>query len=159
MTTIFRTATKQAMKEIIEERSEAGRFGLLVTEEGLEAITDRLVDLFEMTLTLRQQTRHFFEPPAPTPEPAPRAKSSNLQKGRTTPTLSQNQRPPQDSDRQRASFPKTRNAAEVYTVHRQEDKFGSALANPSLPTHIDLKLPRRRVEMSDEERAASRNRR
>lgn len=50
---IFRTATKQALREIIEEQGTVGRFGVVLAEDKLELTTDRIVDLFEMTLNLR----------------------------------------------------------------------------------------------------------
>jgi hypothetical protein len=60
MTQIFRTATSQAIQEIIQENCVAGRFGLLLNEDGLEKISHRIVDLFELTLKLRSKTQEIF---------------------------------------------------------------------------------------------------
>ena len=58
---VFRIATKQAIKEIIEAPSEKLQYGLILTDENLEDITDRVVDLFEMTLNLRSRTQELFK--------------------------------------------------------------------------------------------------
>lgn len=58
---VFRIATKQAIKEIIESPSEKLQYGLILTDENLEDITDRVVDLFEMTLNLRSRTQELFK--------------------------------------------------------------------------------------------------
>ena len=50
---IFRTATGQAIRDIIADHSQENRFGRTLTEDDLDAICERVVDLFEMTLNLR----------------------------------------------------------------------------------------------------------
>ena len=66
--TIFRQATKQAVREIIETQGVASKFGTLLGEESLEQITDRVVDLFEMTLALRARVdQGTKEPTGPVP--------------------------------------------------------------------------------------------
>jgi len=52
---IFRTATGQAIREIISDHSQENRFGRSLTETDIDAICERVVDLFEMTLNLRAQ--------------------------------------------------------------------------------------------------------
>lgn len=50
---IFRTATGQAIRDIIADHSQENRFGRTLTEDDLDSICERVVDLFEMTLNLR----------------------------------------------------------------------------------------------------------
>lgn len=52
---VFRTATGQAVRDIISEHATTHRFGLSLTDADLDAICERVVDLFEMTLNLRAQ--------------------------------------------------------------------------------------------------------
>lgn len=54
---VFRIATKQAITEIIQDNAQSGKFGLLLTEDGLDAATTQLVDLFEMAINLRARTQ------------------------------------------------------------------------------------------------------
>ncbi len=61
MTSVFRMATTQAVKDILEEHGSSGRFGLIVTPDGMETIANKLVDLFEMTLELRAKTSNRLE--------------------------------------------------------------------------------------------------
>ena len=119
---IFRTATKQAIREIIEENGFNGRFGHILSNNNIETVTDKVVDLFEMTLTLRSHTSAMFgggnatqEPPPPstrrTPEPTP------------------------------VGFPKTRNAAEIY-----DSSMGTPrnIAPEALPANAETSLQLRR---------------
>jgi hypothetical protein len=57
---VFRIATGQAIREIIEEHGSLGRFGLILTPENIDDIADRIVDLFEMTIELRTKTQQMF---------------------------------------------------------------------------------------------------
>lgn len=127
MASVFRIATMQAIKEIVEECSVAGRFGLIVTEENLEDISNKVVDLFEMTLELRAKTQDMFGQMSSQKE-APQKRSR---------------------EEQGAPFPKTRNAAEVYS-------YGERNSSPSydapIVPHLDAKLPRKRFELSLEEK-------
>ncbi|MEY4066611.1 MAG: hypothetical protein RIR26_2819, partial [Pseudomonadota bacterium] len=52
---IFRTATGQAIRDIIVDHSQENRFGRSLTEQDIDSICERVVDLFETTLNLRAQ--------------------------------------------------------------------------------------------------------
>jgi hypothetical protein len=41
MTSVFRIATEQAIREIVEENSVSGRFGLIITEENITEISKK----------------------------------------------------------------------------------------------------------------------
>ena len=70
---IFRTALLQAIEDILKDNGSVGRFGLVLTDEEVNAVSERVADLFEMTLDLRTRTSaamaaHFAEEePAPKP--------------------------------------------------------------------------------------------
>jgi hypothetical protein len=57
---IFRTATGQAIKEIIAEKGAVGNFGINLTHDSLDEACNSIVDLFEMALELRGHTRSIF---------------------------------------------------------------------------------------------------
>ena len=125
MTSVFRIATEQAIKEIIEENAECGRFGHMITEESMRDISIKIVDLFEMTLELRSKTREMFTP------------SPQRQEGGR---VFQEESP---------SFPKTKRASEIYTF---QDKKTQSSSDTQLMPHLDVKLPRKRFEMTLEEK-------
>jgi hypothetical protein len=124
MSRIFRIATEQAIREMIEEEGESGRFGLLLTDENVGAIATKVVDLFEMTLELRSKTSEIFSPQA-----SAKNKEAEFQE-------------PQ-------AFPRTKSGAEVYFAGEQKKNNRGEL--PMAP-HMDFKLPRKRFEMSLEEK-------
>ncbi len=124
MASVFRIATEQAIKEIIESNSQTGRFGWMVTEENMEEISKRVVDLFEMTLELRAKTQDIF----------------GAALSQTTTQTAKNEAP----------FPKTRSASEIYSYG--EGSSSNAAPQSSLTPNMDLKLPRKRYEMSLNER-------
>lgn len=130
MATVFRIATEQAIKEIVEENSVSGRFGLIVTEENVAEISKRVVDLFEMTLELRSKTQDIFGQAVSSAKQEPSTKHS------------------QQSE-ERVSFPKTRNAAEIYAP--QENKRNTHHL-PELTPNLSAKLPRKRFELTLEEK-------
>lgn len=124
MATVFRIATEQAIKEIVEENSVSGRFGLIVTEENILEISKKVVDLFEMTLELRSKTQDIF--------------------GQT------NKEPAKENKQEeKAPFPKSRNASEIYF---QENKKNQSVLDAPLIPNLDVKLPRKRFELSLEEK-------
>ena len=133
MSQIFRMATCQAIREIIEESAVEGRFGLILTEDGLEKISNRVVDLFEMTLELRAKTQLMFSGMN-----APQETSSPKQK---TKNGFQNE--------EKAPFPKTKNAAEIFDFGQRNR---SELDSIPMPPSHDVKLPRTRFGLSIEEK-------
>lgn len=149
---IFRIATKQAIREIISENASQNRFGFTVTDDNLELITERVVDLFEMTLNLRSRLS-TATPASPAPEKreTPAAQPSRWQRASEeassrTPTMSPRGTPPQE----KVGFPKTRNAAEIYegTLNVKKDPASETQLAPQ----YDLKLPRKRTALSAEEK-------
>lgn len=133
MSQIFRIATCQAIREIIEESAVEGRFGLILTEDGIDKISHRVVDLFEMTLELRAKTQEMFS-----------GIGSNQQTSnpkRVTKNNSQNE--------ERIPFPKTKNAAEIYDFGQRNRSEMDSI--PIAPIH-DVKLPRTRFGLSLEEK-------
>jgi hypothetical protein len=78
---VYRAATREAIKEIIVEESQAGRFGLLLSDESLESATDRICDFMETTLKLRSGVRERME------RAMTEAEAANTPLPSTTPTL------------------------------------------------------------------------
>ena len=133
MSQIFRIATCQAIREIIEESAVEGRFGLILTDDGIDKISHRVVDLFEMTLELRAKTQELFSGLGSAQQ------SANPKKA--TKNNSQNE--------ERAPFPKTKNAAEIYDFGQRNRSELESM--PIAPIH-DVKLPRTRFGLSLEEK-------
>ena len=127
MSTVFRIATEQAIREIVEEHSTGGRFGLIVTEENMVEISKKVVDLFEMTLELRSKTQSIFGLGA-----------------------SSAQSFAEKEEEERAPFPKSRNASEIYAF--EERSKSQNATEVSLMPNLDVKLPRKRFELSLEEK-------
>ncbi|RDB36400.1 hypothetical protein [Spirobacillus cienkowskii] len=133
MSQIFRIATCQAIREIIEESALEGRFGLILTNDGVEKIANRVVDLFEMTLELRAKTHEMFAGKMP---------SQDNQQNRKT-------RSPFFHSDEQSPFPRSKNAAEIYDFgSKKTDNLDSI---PLAPNQ-DVKLPRKRFGLSLEER-------
>ncbi|APJ03607.1 hypothetical protein [Silvanigrella aquatica] len=134
MSQIFRIATSQAIREIIEESAVEGRFGLILTDDGIEKIAQRVVDLFEMTLELRAKTQAMFagmnNSQAATPAKQTASKNNFL-------------------NEEKAPFPKTKNAAEIYDFGQ---KKRNDLDSLPMPLVHDVKLPRTRFGLSLEEK-------
>jgi hypothetical protein len=141
---IFRNATKEAIRELITECGEQGRFGLLLADDDLEMATEKIVDLFETTLSLRQRVReradlaalaeaqHATEQPARTGKHDWSGRESNFLSG--TP-----------------SFPRTRSASEIYEGPRVPKANNGIAEMPNAP-EFNLKLPRKRVPLTDVEK-------
>lgn len=133
MSQIFRIATCQAIREIIEESAVEGRFGLILTEDGVEKISQRVVDLFEMTLELRAKTQEIF---------------LGINSGTKSPP-SKTPRNENKKEEERRPFPKTKNAAEVFDFGNR--KTSDLESIPIAPAH-NVKLPRTRFNLSLEEK-------
>ncbi len=133
MSQIFRIATCQAIREIIEDSAIEGRFGLILADDGIDKISNRIVDLFEMTLELRAKTQEMFS-------------GISLQKQAANPKMGAKNKM---QNEERAPFPKTKNAAEIYDFgQRNRNEIDSM---PVAPIH-DVKLPRTRFGLSLEEK-------
>lgn len=78
---VYRAATREAIKDIIVEESQSGRFGLLLSDESLDSATDRICDFMETTLKLRSGVRERME------RAMTEAESANTPAPSTTPTL------------------------------------------------------------------------
>lgn len=135
---IFRQATMQAIKEIVEENAVSGRFGLILTEEGMEEISKRVVDLFEMTLELRAKTSEIFA--GGLQQSSPQQQNSQPKNARKTNRLQFGEESP---------FPKSKNASEIYD-YQQPPK--NILQESSLTPQMDFRLPRKRYELTLEEK-------
>jgi len=139
---VFRTATGQAIRDIITDHSQENRFGRTLTDADLDAICERVVDLFEMTLKLRAQLGGGHSMAAGEP-----AQSSG--------TRAQN--PPRAVrwDEERTNLPSTRAASEIYDfAPLEKNNRADALAQvaPQKEADISFKLPRKRISVSGEER-------
>jgi hypothetical protein len=136
---IFRTATGQAIREIIIDHSQENRFGRSLTEQDLDSICERVVDLFETTLNLRAQlsANGFEATPAPSRQPS-------SQTGRPTPW-----------EDKPVSAPSTRAAADLYDFRGDaEQKRGERPAglSPARANEVTLALPRKRISVTAEEK-------
>jgi hypothetical protein len=131
---IFRTATREAVMEIISESAQPGRFGLLLSPEMLHEAADKVVDLIETSLKLRANVQDRLE------------RASMIQQRSETPP------PPRDEFRSgsRAGIPKTRNASEVYENQRGRDE--NPIHNVPVSPTMNFRLPRKKIALSDSER-------
>jgi hypothetical protein len=139
---IFRTATTQAIRDIIADHGSANRFGISLTDADVEAICTRVVDLFEMTLNLRAQVGGANPNPRESESSAPASTRNSALK-------------PQRWEREPASVPTTKAASEVYDFsHLERKDRGDSLPQlaPKSESAIDLKLPRKRISVSEDER-------
>jgi hypothetical protein len=141
---IFRNATKEAIRELITECGEQGRFGLLLANDDLEMATEKIVDLFETTLSLRQRVQERAEMAALAEAQASvesQARGSRRDwGGRDNNFLSS---PP--------SFPRTRSASEIYDGPRVPKANNGIAEMPNAP-EFNLRLPRKRVPLTDMEK-------
>lgn len=129
MTSMFRIATKEAIREMVIENCHTGRFGFVLTSEGLDLSTDRIVDLFETTLELRNKVREKMS--ANTQIDAAAEKSHGKE--------------------EKTKFPRTVNAAEIYKLPQPEYRQLHVEQVPQAPA-FDHKLPRKRVSLTEIER-------
>lgn len=131
---IFRTATSQAIRDIICDHSQENRFGRTLTDDDLDSICERVVDLFEMTLNLRA-----------------RVSGASEQDTGHTKTQTRSMR----WEDEPAGIPTTRAASEVYDFsgfsHQSRQDALPHMA-PSVTTEPEHKLVRRkRTPVSVEE--------
>lgn len=61
MTSMFRIATKEAVREIITEAGHENRFGLVLTVADIDVATEKIVDLMETAINLRAHGRGKLE--------------------------------------------------------------------------------------------------
>lgn len=168
---IFHDATRQAIREMIEEFGEASRFGHILNDQDLEAAAGRIASFFEMTLELRAGLAGG----ASSGVGANSAMGGG--KGGTAPSPSAGaQRKPQTTQRPGSprgaplgpgflqagdldtprgpAFARTRAAAEVAADGDWNRMAGSGLRaddSPRLPVNHDIRLPRKRVGASERE--------
>lgn len=140
---VFRTATTQAIRDIIADHGTANRFGMSLTDADIDAVCARVVDLFEMTLNLRAQlgTGAAAEP---------RRESSSQNSPQSAQALKSSR-----WEEDRVSVPRTKAASEIYDFSSLEKSTrGDALhsAAPKNNEIPDLKLPRKRISVSSDER-------
>lgn len=130
---IFRTATGQAIRDIICEHGQENRFGRSLTDTDLDTICERIVDLFEMTLNLRAQVAGG---------------------GDTQTSQRQTQRREARWEESEPRVPTTRSASEIYDFsHLTKQTRADALPSfaPQKEQEINFKLPRKRISVSAEE--------
>ncbi|MEN9810819.1 MAG: hypothetical protein RLZZ488_2386 [Pseudomonadota bacterium] len=137
---VFRTATTQAIRDIISDHGTANRFGMSLTDADIDAICTRVVDLFEMTLNLRAQIGLAGQP----------------QEAATQQKPSQSAMRPSRWENESASVPKSKAASELYDLSHLE---GQRVRSDSLPRFapekdpaVELKLPRKRINVSSDEK-------
>lgn len=136
---VFRTATTQAIRDIIADHGAANRFGMSLTDADIDAICTRVVDLFEMTLNLRAQIGLAGQPQ----EPAPQKHTQSAMR-------------PARWENESASAPKSKAASELYDLSHLE---GQRVRSDALPRFapekdpaVELKLPRKRISVSNDEK-------
>jgi hypothetical protein len=136
---VFRTATTQAIREIIADHGTTHRFGMSLTENDIEAICSRVVDLFEMTLNLRAQLNtgtNTSNPHSPENGAAKPLKASRW-------------------EQEPASLPTSKAASELYELSHLERRPRSDALPATAPvsdSDLDFRLPRKRVSVSVDER-------
>ena len=154
MGNIFRTATTQAILDIIAEHGSKSRFGQLLTDGDAEAVAARVVDLFEMTLELR--ARNGLASMAGTASPG--AARSEQQTSSRAQSKSQAERfgaRGRGGDNETLNqFPTTIHAEEFISVDKKQSKFPEAAAHTDDSIAVGFRLPRTRKSFSAEERQA-----
>lgn len=134
---IFRTATCEAVMEIITENAQNGRFGLLLSPDALKESAERIVDLIETSLQLRANVQDRME------------RASMVQQKAETPQ-------PRDTFRSGTApgMPKTKNAADIYeqSSYRHDNSAHDVAVSPTM----NFRLPRKRIAISDSERESIR---
>ena len=150
MGTIFRTATKQAILDLIADHGTRSRFGQLLSDDDADALAHRVVDLFEMTLELRARTGLMLPQesgPSGGGEGSPSAPSARRSAASTA------QAPRSWSDEAPAApFPTTIHAAEFLDRGEPKARVPDAATAVDDPVLSGLKLPRTRKPITDSER-------
>ena len=159
MGNIFRTATKQAILDLIADHGTRSRFGQMLSDDDADQLAARVVDLFEMTLELRSRTGMLGLGSAPAAKPSPesnpdtRRRSPGAAAEGTTEDLSWSDTPP------RSTFPTTIHAAEFLEKGERKARVSDATAETPDPTFMGLKLPRQRKPITEAERQSFMKRR
>ncbi len=141
---VFRIATKQAILDMIVESGENKTFGLFVAHHQVDALADRIVDLFEMTLELRQKVQNATSEPNP-PKADPRRQAGARQEGATPSRHFLRDEEP--------VVPRTRRAQELY----QGETAIAPLQSQQMPSlgvgqnTMGVGLPKRRVAFTSQE--------
>jgi hypothetical protein len=159
MGNIFRTATKQAILDLIADHGTRSRFGQMLSDDDADQLAARVVDLFEMTLELRGRTGMIGLGSAstakPTEEPSqsPRRRSTGAAASVAAEELSWSDTPP------KSTFPTTIHAAEFLDKGERKARVSDATAETPDPTFMGLKLPRQRKPITEAERQSFMKRR
>jgi hypothetical protein len=159
MGNIFRTATKQAILDLIADHGTRSRFGQMLSDDDADQLAARVVDLFEMTLELRGRTGMLGLGSAPAAKPSaesnpnPRRRSPGAAAEAPTEKLSWSDTPP------RSTFPTTIHAAEFLEKGDRKARVSDATAETPDPTFMGLKLPRQRKPITEAERQSFMKRR
>lgn len=141
MTSMFRIATKEAIREIVIENCHQGRFGFVLSSDDLDLSADKIVDLFETTLELRGRVQERMNSAPST--------NSNIAKANTK--KRSDYRPQVSNTLQNPGFPRSVNAAEIYEVPNPEYRKLHVEQVPQAPA-MDHKLPRKRISLTEAER-------
>jgi hypothetical protein len=155
MESIFRTATTQAILDIIAEHGTRSRFGHLLTEEDASAVAAKVVDLFEMTLRLRARTGLLGSAPTAA-EPPSESRTMHRHSGSPSPTLGSlrpKRRANWTEEGHVDAFPTTVNASEFIEADRKRPKVPEVAPSASDTDSFGFRLPRQRNRLSEEERA------
>lgn len=162
MGNIFRTATKQAILDLISDHGTRSRFGQMLSDDDADQLAARVVDLFEMTLELRSRTGMLglgatpAAKPSEDPPPNSRRRSPGAAAGAGIAATEENSwsdTPP------RTTFPTTIHAAEFLEKNDRKARVSDATAETPDPTFMGLKLPRQRKPITEAERQSFMKRR
>jgi hypothetical protein len=145
MGTIFRTATKQAILDLISDHGTRSRFGQLLSDDDADALALRVVDLFEMTLELRARTGVLGLGGASGAGASTNSESHNTSRVGAVPK-SWSEQPPS------SNFPTTVHASEFIDHREPKGIRPEPPAGSEDLSFASLKLPRTRKPLSDSER-------
>lgn len=178
MESIFRTATTQAILDIIAEHGTRSRFGHMLTDEDASAVAEQVVDLFEMTLRLRARTGLIGTSAAPEPQESRgqthqsggASGAQNLRGAQGAPNLrgaqgtpasrstlpsARSKRMPSWTDEGPAGpFPKTVNASEFLEPGQRRPAVPEVAPSSEERDSFSFRLPRQRNTISEEERVS-----
>ena len=159
MGSIFRTATTQAILDIIAEHGSKTRFGQLFTEGDAEALASRVVDLFEMTLELRSRTSLIGATATPGPTDARTSQGKGTSQNMRQAALPaynggklRGARKSWNEEETAAPFPTTVHASEFTDIRRPKIRTSDLPPDSEDPGAFTLRLPRQRKNFSEEER-------
>ncbi len=69
MSKVFETATKVAIREILENHTQASKFGYFLSEDSLSAAADDLFELIATSRTLKEAGDRFLSSQMPPERP------------------------------------------------------------------------------------------